>query len=617
MVRMESVTRIFDLLQLYRGKYAGKGDVFAWKSRGKWADISASDYIRNSDHVSYALMALGIVPGDRVATIMGNSPFWNFLDMGILQTGGVHVPVYPTLSVENYRFIFTDARIRVLFIGCRAAYQRIKPVLNDLPDLQAYFVLEKQKGLKDWSDLVRLGRKNSNRDLLGSIRSSIRPEDLATLIYTSGTTGRPKGVMLSHVNMVSNFTAVSDILNSRDVNRALSFLPLCHVYERMLNYMYQYMGISVYYAESLDRLRENMREVKPEMFCAVPRVIEKSYATILRKGRNLKGIQKLIFFWALNLGHRFDFDLIRGPAFRLKLLIADRLVFRHWRGAFGGKLSIIVSGGAPLHPKLARVFWAAGIQVVEGYGLTETSPVIAVGTFEPGGVRFGTVGRPLTGVELKLAEDGEILVKGPNVMMGYYNRPDRNAEVFDEDGWFHTGDIGELVNGQYLKITDRKKEIFKTSLGKYIAPQVIENRIKESPFIESSMVIGENRNYPSALIVPNFEYLRSWCEAKGIEYSTNAEMSKTELVIQRIQREIKELNETLDHTWQVRKFILMEKEWSVESGELSPTLKVRRTYMQEKYAALIAGMYGEQIDYQPRHRDKKVKKPGKGFIRKK
>ena len=614
---MEVVTRIFDLLQLYRGKYAGKDDVFAWKSQGKWVKISASDYIKQSDCVSYALMALGIGPGDRVATIMGNSPLWNFLDMGILQAGCVHVPVYPTLSVENYRFIFRDAGVKVLFIGCRAAYQRIKPVLNDLPDLQAYFVLEKQKGLKDWSDLIRLGKKNSGKELLTSIRTGIEPGDLATLIYTSGTTGRPKGVMLSHANMVSNFTAVSQILNGRDVNRALSFLPLCHVYERMLNYMYQYIGISVYYAENLDRLRENMREVKPEMFCAVPRVIEKSYATILRKGRNLKGIKKLIFFWALNLGHRFDFYLTRRWVFRLKLLLADRLVFSHWRRAFGDRLRIIVSGGAPLHPKLARVFWAAGIQVIEGYGLTETSPVIAVGTFDPGGVVFGTVGRPLPGVEMKLADDGEILVKGPNVMMGYYNRPDRIAEVFDEQGWFHTGDIGELVNGRYLRITDRKKEIFKTSLGKYIAPQVIENRIKESPFIESAMVIGENRNYPSALIVPNFEYLRSWCEAKGIEYSTNAEMSKTELVFQRIQREINELNETLDHTWQVRRFILMEKEWSVESGEFSPTLKVRRTYMQEKYAALIAGMYGEQINYQPQHRGRKEKKPRKRFNRKK
>ncbi len=604
---MEKLTRIFDLLTLFRDKYSEKEDVFIYKSEGKWVNISSADYVRQSDWVSFALFELGLAKGDRVATIMGNRPTWNFLDMGILRAGCVHVPVYPTLSLENYRYIFQDAGVKVIFIGCHDAFYRIEPALKDLPDLRAVFVVEKLEGQMDWSDMITLAKKNPRQQLLESMNSEIAAGDLATLIYTSGTTGRPKGVMLSHANLVSNFTTVSHILDGIKISRALSFLPLCHVYERMLNYMYQYLGITVCYAEHIDRLRENMKEVGPEIFCAVPRVIEKTYATIHRKGRNLKGLQKRIFFWALNLGHRYDFDLAKKWPYRLQLRIADRLVFSKWRQAFGNRLSIIVSGGAPLHPRLAKIFWAAGIKVIEGYGLTETSPVIAVGTFEPDGVKFGTVGKVLPGVELKLAEDNEILVKGPNVMMGYFNHPELNAEVFDSEGWFHTGDIGQIEDGVYLRITDRKKEIFKTSLGKYIAPQVIENHIKTSPFVESIMVIGENRNYLSALIVPSFEYIRSWCEVKGIEYTTNADMAKLKVIVDRIQRDIHELNQALDHTWQVRKFVLMDKEWSVQSGELSPTLKVRRTYMQDKFAGLIAQMYGEQINYQPKRRYPKAK----------
>ncbi len=608
---MRKITRIFDLLELYRGEYSAKPDVFACKCEGYWRTIAAEEYVAVSGMVSRSLLALGLKPGDRVATIMGNRPEWNFLDMGILLAGCVHVPVYPTLSTDNYKFIFQDSGVKVIFAGCRDAYNRIHGIIPELNTLIVCYLLERQKGVPSWNEFLDVAGHNPADDQLLPDVSGISPDDLATIIYTSGTTGRPKGVMLSHANIVSNFLAVSQILEPRKVTRALSFLPLCHVYERMLNYMYQNMGISVYYAESLDRLRDNLREVKPEMFCAVPRVIEKTYAAIHRKGRNLKGINKYVFFWALNLGHRFDFRKMRNPLFRLQQIIADKLIYKHWRKVFGGDLKIIVSGGAPLHPKLARVFWSAGIQVIEGYGLTETSPVVAVGTFEPGGVCFGTVGKVLPGVELRLADDGEILVKGPNVMMGYYNRPDRNAEVFDSEGWFHTGDIGTLKNGKYLKITDRKKEIFKTSLGKYIAPQVIENRMKESPFIDNIMVIGENRNYASALIVPNFEYLRSWCEAKNIVYTSDMEMAARDEVIQRIQRDVADLNLKLDHTWQVKKIAVMGKPWTVESGELSPTLKVRRTYMQDRYAGLIAEIYGEQVNYQPGRRRREELHPPK------
>ena len=602
---MATLSRIFDLLQLYREEYAGKNDVFAYKKEGNWISVSANEYVKNADQVSHGLLAIGLKPGDKVATIMGNRPEWNYLDMGILQIGCVHVPVYPTISSENYRFIFQDAEIKVLFIGCYDAYSRVKTILHEIPSLHAFYILEKTKGVKHWSDLLEKGRKSQNAEKLSLLKSSIEPSSLATLIYTSGTTGKPKGVMLSHTNMVSNFLSVTEILKKKSVSRALSFLPLCHVYERMLNYMYQNMGISVYYAEHIDRIRENMKEISPDMFCAVPRVLEKSYATIIRKGRNLKGISRLVFFWALQLGHKYDFDIAGKWAYKFKLRIADKLVFSKWREAFGNRLGIIVSGGAPLHPRLARVFWAAGIQVIEGYGLTETSPVIAVGTFEPKGVKFGTVGKILPGVDVILAPDGEILVKGPNVMMGYLNRPDRNEEVFDKDGWFHTGDIGEIIDGEYLRITDRKKEIFKTSLGKYIAPQVIENRMKESPFIESVMVIGENRNYPSALIVPNFEYLKSWCNAKEIEYTSNSEMVSLKVVQDRILREVNFINASLDHTSQIRKFLIMGKVWTVQSGELSPTLKVRRKFMLEKYAAIIAGLYDTDIYQLPSGKRKK------------
>ena len=591
---MEKVTRIFDLMQLFLDEYSGKVDVFGFKKEGVWVNVSAVEYLEKANEVSKALLALGLKPGDKVATIMNNRPEWNFLDMGIMQSGCIHVPVYPTLSSDNYHYIFQDAQIKLLFIGCNDAYLRVKSILHLIPSLQAFYILEKTKGVKHWDSFLIKGRRSRLDEQLQEIKSNIQPDAFATLIYTSGTTGKPKGVMLSHRNMVSNFLAISGLLKNHQVNKALSFLPLCHVYERVLNYLYQIMGISVYYAESPDRLRDNLKEVSPDIFCAVPRVLEKTYATILRKGRNLKGLKKLIFFRALYLAHRYEFKFLSRPIYRARLKLADALVFSKWRQAFGGKLRIIVSGGAPLHPLLARVFWAAGIQIIEGYGLTETSPVVAVGTFEPGGVKFGTVGRVLPNVQVKISEDGEILVKGPNVMMGYYNNPESNAEVFDEEGWFHTGDIGEMVEGEYLKITDRKKEIFKTSHGKYIAPQVIENRLKESPFIECVMVVGENRNFPSALLVPNFEYLESWCAAKDIKYTTNQEMANLDVVQQRILREINQLNTSLDHTFQIRKFLIMGKVWTVQSGELSPTLKVRRRYIHNKYAALIERLYDEK-----------------------
>ena len=426
---------------------------------------------------------------------------------------------------------------------------------------------------------------------LETIKSAIDTKDLATIIYTSGTTGNPKGVMISHSNFVSNFMACSDILSKNPVSKSLSFLPLCHVYERMLNYVYQYNGVSVYYAESIDKLRDNLKEVQPEFFCAVPRVIEKTYAKLVRTGRGLKGIKKQLFFWALYLAHRYEFDEQNGWFYELQRRWADKLVYRKWRQAFGGKLQVIVTGGASLNPMLSRTFWAAKIKIMEGYGLTETSPVVAVSDFEKKGVRFGTVGKKLPGVEIRLAEDGEILCKSPGLMMGYYKQPGLTKEVIDEEGWFHTGDVGEFVDEVYLKITDRKKEIFKNSGGKYISPQVVENEFRESPFIENIIVIGENRNFTTALIVPNFEHIESWCKVKNHPFSSPEMAIRDERIMKRIQKEIETINSKLDKIEQVKKFRLLAFNWNIESGELSPTLKLRRKIILEENKELIDGMY--------------------------
>lgn len=608
---MANVSRIFDLLQLYRGDYSAKATVFCNKKQGKWHPLSAPDYVSISERIACSLVWMELNPGDRVATIMSNMPEWNCIDMGIMLAGCVHVPVYPSLSVENYRFIFRDASVKLIIVGCKDAFVRINKALDGVDYSGEIVSIEQINGTCSWEDFINRGNNQTDFSKLAALHKEITPDNLATIIYTSGTTGNPKGVMLSHRNLVSNFTTVSGILNGMHVTKALSFLPLCHVYERMLNYLYQYLGISVYYAEHIDRIRDNLKEVKPEMFCAVPRVIEKSYAAILRKGKNLNGLTKMVFFWALKQGFKYNIEKSHRPITRLKLMIADYLVYRKWRMAFGNNISFIVSGGAPLNPKLIAVFWAAGMKIIEGYGLTETSPVIATGNFEPGGVKFGTVGPVIPGVQVSFTADGEILCRGPNVMMGYYNRPEKTAEVIDADGWFHTGDVGELVDGKYLRITDRKKEIFKTSGGKYIAPQIVENKLKESSFIENVLVVGENRNFPAALVVPNFEYLKSWCHAKEINFTNSSEMIRKEAILNRIQRDIAELNQSLDHTSQVKKFTLLDREWTVQTGELSFTMKVRRTYLSEKFASVINAMYSDNPQVHHRRKEKKKKKAKK------
>ncbi len=584
------VTRLFDLLKLYRSKCSAKKDVFTFSRKGEWKTFSASDYVDYSNWVSSGLLALGLQKGDKVATIINNCPAWNYFDMGIMQIGGVHVPVYPTLSSENFLHIFTHSEIRFLFISSQSIYERVRPLLPRVKTLEAVYSIDKIEGVPHWKEFLILGQTQFDIKKIDLISTGIQSDDLATIIYTSGTTGKGKGVMLSHRNFISNFKATAEIVEPKNISRSMSFLPLCHVYERMLNYMYQYLGINICYIESFDKVMEGLRQLQPEMMCAVPRVLEKMHNGFIARGRALRQPLKSIYFWALSLASRYTLDA-RPLGYRIQLMIADRLVFRKWRKAVGGRLRFIVSGGASLNPKIARVFWAANLQVMEGYGLTETSPVIAVSNFEPGGVKFGTVGPPLKGVEIKLSGDGEILCRGPNVMLGYYKEPLLTSQVIDAHGWLHTGDIGELVDGRYLRITDRKKEMFKTSGGKYIAPQAIENRCKESDFIENIMVIGENKHFAAALIVPNFEHIRGWYASKGHAFSSPSAAIRDPILLERIQREIDLINESLDKPEQIKAFRLLDTTWSPDTGELSLTLKLRRKEIEHKNRALIYDMY--------------------------
>lgn len=584
------ITRIFDILDRMSVEYQHVQDALAYKQNGHWIKFSVGDYIHYANQVSKALLALGIKEGDKIATVLSNSPQWNFVDMGLMQIGAVQVPIYSTISKDNFKHIFAEAEVQAVFITSRDIYGKIRTVIEEVKSIKAVYLVEETEGVKSWDEFLALG-EDIPQQRVDEMKANVGTNDLVSIIYTSGTTGIPKGVMLSHRNFISQCIAVSQILEKDPVKRVMSFLPLCHVYERMLNYMYQYMGISVYYAESIEKLSENLREVHPELFCAVPRVIEKSFDRIMAKGRELKGIKRLLFFWAVSLGYQFELNKANGPWYELKRKIADRLIYSKWRAALGGSLHIIVSGGATLQPRLARVFWAAGIKVMEGYGLTETSPVIAVSNFEPDGVCFGTVGKVLPGVTLGFARDGEILCKGPNVMLGYYKHPQLTKEVIDTDGWFHTGDIGMLVQNTYLRITDRKKEMFKTSGGKYIAPQVLEVLFKASPFIDGVMVVGENRNFPAAIIIPDFQHLRSWCRVKNHPYTTDADAIRDQRIVDRIQREIDQVNTTLDKTEQVKRVAFLDKPWTVEDGDLSQTLKLRRKFLMEKYRDVIDRLY--------------------------
>lgn len=583
------VKRCFDILGYQLEKF--EQDVaLAKKENGKWITYSTRDTIRIVNELSIGMKKLGIKKDDKVALISFNRPEWNFIDYAVQQLGAVLVPMYPTITVEDYRYIFQDAGVKMVFVSDKELCDKVHEAIKDIQGIEHVYCLDTIEGENYWEDVRKLG-EGEDPQQIETDKAAVNSEDLLTLIYTSGTTGKPKGVMLTHSNLISNIVACFPLMPVGKDDRALSFLPLCHVYERMKVFLYMYTGISVYYAESLDTIGENLKEVKPHIFTTVPRLLEKVYEKIYAKGLELKGLKRLLFFWALNLGLKFELGKNQGWWYNFQLNLANKIIFNKWREALGNNIKAVVSGSAALQPRLAKVFWAARIPVMQGYGLTETSPVISVNRVDPKLNRIGTVGPVIDGVEVKIAEDGEILTRGPHVMKGYYKKPEATAEMIDKDGWLHTGDIGEFEESIFLKITGRKKEIFKTSGGKYIAPELMENKFKESMLIEQMMVIGEGEKFPSAIIVPSFSSLKEWCEIKSIAYTTDAEMIAHPEVLDKFIREVDKYNESFAQYEKIKKFKLLPRLFTIEDGELTPTMKMKRSVIMKKYADLVNEIY--------------------------
>lgn len=580
--------RLFDIPYHQLNSYPNS-KMFVTKTNNEWTGVSTKEFLDEAMEISKGLIALGVEPGDKVGIVSGTRYEWNVMDIGIQQTGAIVVPFYPNISENDYRYIFNDSGIKICVIANSELNDKINNIKSDTPALQHVFTMEDVAGAKHWSEIKKTGT-SVDESAAKARMAKVKQEEMATIIYTSGTTGNPKGVMLSHRNLMSNVEATIDPIPADKNSKVLSFLPVCHVYERMLHYLYMYIGASIHFAESMETIGENIKEVKPDVFTAVPRLIEKVFDKIMAKGDELTGIKRKLFFWAVGLAEQYD-TVGMSAWYNFKLKIARKLIFSKWQEALGGNVKAIASGSAALQPRLARIFIAAGIDVLEGYGLTETSPVISVNCHQKG-IRIGTVGALLDGVEVKIAEDGEILVKGPNVMMGYYNLPDATAEVM-KDGWFHTGDIGEFVEGRFLKITDRKKEIFKTSGGKYIIPQAMENKFKESRFIEQIMVIGEGQKFPAALIVPSFAFVTEWAKRKKIDLGdgSNASITTSEAVNARIMKEVEAFNKGYGKWEQIKRISLLSQEFSIDGGELTPTLKLKRKKIMELHKEKCDAVY--------------------------
>lgn len=583
-------TRLFELAEYNRQKF-NKNDVLAGKEDGVWRKYSAEEYVSMSNSIGYGLLNLGIERGDKISIVSQNRPEWNLADMGINKIGGINVPIYPNITSADYEYILNDAGVKILFVGSEEIYEKVHMLIDKVETLEAIYSFDEVEGAKDWHEIIEDGLANPQASKMKANQLEVKSSDLFTLIYTSGTTGNPKGVMLSHDNLFSQLEGLKDALPLNETDRAISFLPLCHVFERVVEYYYLFKGTSIYYAEGIEQIGDNLKEINPTVMPTVPRLLEKVYDKIVAKGSELRGIKKGLFFWALNLGLRHELDGKNGGWYEFQLKIANKLIFNKWREAVGGNMKYIFSGAAALQPRLARLFTAAQMPIYEGYGLSETSPVIAVNNTLPKGRCYGTVGKVIKGVEVKFGDDGEILCKGHNIMMGYYNKPELTNEVIDKNGWFATGDIGEMVEGVYLKITDRKKEIFKTSGGKYIAPQVMENKFKESRIIEQIMVVGENEKMPAAFIVPEFEALKIWCKLHNINYTSNKEMSQHTKVLKKFQNEINHYNEQFAPYKRVKKFAVMKEPWSIDGGELTATLKLKRKPVMEKYQHLYKEIY--------------------------
>jgi len=591
---MVSITRLFDF-PYYQQETYNLPVALATKKNGVWEKTSSQEYIAKANAVSRALLRIGVQKDDKIALITSNNRTeWNIMDIGILQTGAQNVPIYPTIAEEDYEYILNHSGSIYCFVSDQEVLDKVNAIKANVPTLKEVYSFNEIAGCKHWTELLAQGEDESNQSEVEARKDSIKTDDLATIIYTSGTTGRPKGVMLSHQNIVSNvLDSAPRIPFDPGKSTALSFLPICHIFERMILYIYQFYGVSVYFGESIDKISDNLKEVRPTVITAVPRLLEKVYDKIYAKGGELTGIKRKLFFWAIDLGLKYEPYGANGFWYEFQLKIARKLIFSKWKEGLGGNLELMVSGSAALQPRLTRVFAAAEIPVMEGYGLSETSPVIAVNDQRNKGFKIGTVGKVIRNVEVKIAQDGEILCKGPNVMLGYFKDPEKTAEAL-QDGYFHTGDIGEIDSEGFLKITDRKKEMFKTSGGKYIAPQLIENAMKQSRFIEQIMVIGDGEKMPAAFIQPNFEFVKEWAKLHKVTLgSTDASISENADVIKRIDEEVEKINKKFGHWEQIKRFELTPDVWSIDGGQLTPTLKLKRKIIKEIYKDLYAKIYGQ------------------------
>ena len=589
--------RLFDIVE-DRARIAPNAVMLAAKENGTWRTYSCAEVWATAQKVAGGLLSLGIANSaleperqEKIAIVSPNRPEWMIADVGVQLTGAVLTPIYPTISPTEIVYVLSEAEVQIVFVANAEIYERFKDAFKEIPTLKKIYSFDVIEGVANWKELTD---KNLQPDAL--VIARITKDTLATIIYTSGTTGNPKGVMLSHNNIVSNVQDSLPAFTFATPNsKALSFLPLNHIFERMVTYVYLQSGVSIYYAENMDAIGLNLKEVHPLVFTTVPRLLEKVYERIMNTALELKGIKRILFFWALDLGKRFDNANPGNPWYRFQLWLANKIIFNKWREALGGNVKAIVVGSAACQERLVRIFTAANIVIMEGYGLTETSPVVSVNRFESENRRIATIGTLIDNVEVKIAEDGEMLIKGPNVMMGYYKHPDLTAAAM-EGGWFHTGDIGQFVDGRFLKITDRKKEIFKTSGGKYVAPQVIENKMKESPYIEQMMVVGNGRKFVSALIIPSFMQVRKYLRDNNpqlIISDKNSDLIKLPEVAALIQKQIDKYNVLFSHPEQVKKVSLLADEWTIDSGELTPSLKIKRKVIEQKYAAQIEALYGE------------------------
>lgn len=590
---MATITRLFDFPYHQQAQFSNIADALVSKKNGVWVKTSTQEYIAQANAISRALLRMGVQQNDKIAVISSsNRTEWNIMDIGVLQIGAQNVPIYPTITAEDYEYILNHCEAKYCFVSDIEVLNKINKIKSNATHLIEIYSFDEIEGCKNWKELLDLGQDDSNQIEVEARKDLVKTDDLATIIYTSGTTGRPKGVMLSHQNIVSNvLNSAARIPFEAGKSTALSFLPICHVFERMILYLYQYYGVSIYFGESIEKISDNIKEIKPTVITVVPRLIEKVYDKIFAKGNELTGIKRRLFFWALNLGFKFEPYGANGHWYEFQLKIARKLIFSKWKEGLGGNLELMVSGSAALQPRLCRIFAAAQLPVIEGYGLTETSPVISVNDLRDYGFKVGTVGKIIDNVSVQIADDGEILCKGPNVMMGYYKDDTKTAEVL-KNGYFHTGDIGEIDSQGFLKITDRKKEMFKTSGGKYIAPQLIENAMKQSRFVDQIMVIGDGQKMPAAFIQPNFDFIREWAKIHNLNIgTTNQEIISNHEIQTRFQEEIDAINVKFGHWEQIKRFELTPDIWSADSGHLTPTMKLKRKIILEKYKVLFDKIY--------------------------